>query len=74
MRTQSIAWALTVLATAHAKPKPLDGRIAAVTGGARSPEDTRWASPPPTTCPVHQRVATEQECQAAVEAAKVGQP
>ena len=45
----------------------------AVTGGARSPEDTRWASPPPTTCPVHQRVATEQECQAVVEAAKVGQ-
>ena len=35
MRTQSIAWALTVLATAHAKPKPLDGRIAAVTGGSR---------------------------------------
>ena len=33
MRVQTLAW--LVLATVHARPKPLDGRIAAVTGGSR---------------------------------------
>ena len=33
MRVQTLAW--LILATVHARPKPLDGRIAAVTGGSR---------------------------------------